>query len=134
MPQTLTIANEQSRRRAAEHVAGLSVDGKRWEVTVKRWRKKRTLNQNALYWKWITEVVDHVSDYTGYEKDEVANHCKQEFLPPKIIAIDGKRSHYRTTTNLSTKEMAEYMDRIYRWASQELGLVLPSPPTATEER
>ncbi len=134
MPQTLTIANEQSRRRAAEHVAGLSVDGKQWEVTVKRWRKRRTLNQNALYWKWIEEIVGHVSDATGYERDEVHEYLKQRFLEPKTIVIDSWAIKRYTTTNCDTKGMAYYMDRIHRWASQDLGLVLPLPPTATEER
>ena len=134
MTQPLVISCEASRQRAVAHIGGLSLDGKQWEVKVARKRKRRTLNQNALYWAWITKVQEAVSDYTGYEKDEIANHCKQEFLPSKVVAIDGARSEYRTTTNLSTKEMADYMDRIHRWASMELGLVLPLPPVATEER
>ncbi len=134
MPQTLTIANELSRRQAVEHVAGLSIDGKQWEITVKRWRKKRTLNQNALYWKWIEEIVGHISDATGYERDEVHEYLKQRFLAPKLIEIDGVAIMRFTTTGCDTKGMANYMDRIYRWASTELGLVLPQPPVATEER
>jgi hypothetical protein len=134
MSDQLVITDEATRHRAVEHVAGLSIDGKQWEVSVARKRKRRTLNQNALYWKWIGEVVDHVSDCTGYEKDEVHEYFKQRFLEPKAIEIDGFAAKRYTTTDCDTGEMAKYMDRIYRWASQELGLVLPLPPVATEER
>lgn len=133
MPQTLIITNEQSRQRAVTFVAALSLD-KQWEIAIKRHRKRRTLAQNSLYHAWVAVVTDHVSGYTGYEKDEVHEYFKQRFLEPKIIEIDGFAVKRYTTTDNDTKAMADYMDRIYRWASQELGLPLPLPPVATEER
>lgn len=133
MPQTLIIANEQSRQRAAAFVAALSLD-KQWDVEIKRHRKHRTLAQNRLYWMWVAEVADAVSDHTGYESEDVHEYFKQRFLPGRRIEIEDMIVERFTTTKLNTAEMATYTDKIYRWASTELGLVLPLPPIATEER
>ena len=91
--------------------------------------KVRTLKQNRLYWKWVGEVVEAISDYTGYEKDEVHNHFKQNFLPViKDIKIGGLTSKKFTTTTLTPAEMAQYCDRIYRFAKVDVGVDLILPP------
>lgn len=73
-----------------------------------------------------------MSEYTGYEKEEIHEFFKQRFLEPQKIEIEGLEAVRYTTTKLDTKEMAEYTDRVYRWATSELGLVLPLPPVAEE--
>jgi len=94
--------------------------------------RKRTLSQNNLMWAWVTEIANYVSDHTGYEKDEVHEDFKKRFLSGKSVVIDGMEVKHYSTKKLSTTEMTEYMDRIYRWATTELGLTLPLPPTAEE--
>jgi len=90
--------------------------------------KVRTLKQNRLYWKWVGEVVTAISEYTGYEKDEVHNHFKSCFLPGKHVEIGGRSSRYNTTTTLTTQEMSAYSDRIYRFAKIDVGVELTEPP------
>ena len=120
------IRTEEDRKQVLETITLLNLE-KPWTVEIKPYRKKRTLSQNALMWKWIETVANHVSQHTGYTKAEVHEHFKAMFLPPKRVEIGGKVSEQRTTTKLTTKEMAQYMDAIYRWAAGELGLVLPIP-------
>ena len=122
----IIIRDESLRQRVIELVGALDL-GKPWQVTIEPYRKKRTLSQNALMWKWIHEVAHHVSEHTGHTEDEIHDFFKQQFLPPKIVEIGGKVSTYRTTTTLKTKEMSEYMDKIYAWATSELGLMLRLP-------
>ena len=128
MPSPFIIADEEGRQKALNEIAHLDLDDKKWEITVKRHRKRRSLNQNRMYWAWVTEVADAVSDYTGYERDEIHEFFKQNFLPGRTIEIAGMEAEHRTTTKLDTKEMSEYCDRIHRWASTELGHTLPLPP------
>ncbi len=132
--QSLLISCEASRQRAVEHIAGLSLDNKQWDITVERHRKRRTLAQNRLYWKWVTEVAAAVSEHTGYEPEDVHEFFKQRFLPGRRIEIEGMVAERFTTTKLDTAAMSLYADKIFRWASQELGLVLTQPPSATEIR
>ena len=134
MTDPLIITDEAGRQKALNDIAHLDLTGKQWEVTVKRHRKRRSPKQNRMYWNWCEEVAGHVSEYTGYDKDEIHEFFKQNFLPGRRIEIEGMEAVRFTTTKLNTKEMSEYCDRLYRWASEELGLALPLPPVMTEER
>lgn len=128
MTAPFIISDEAGRQHALDRIAHLDLDQKKWELTVKRHRKRRSLSQNRMYWAWVTEVADAVSDYTGYEKDEVHEFFKQNFIPGRRVAIAGMEAVHRTTTKLNTKEMSEYCERIHHWASMEVGLNLPLPP------
>lgn len=121
-----TITTEADRKRALDHIGALSL-GKPWQMTIGPLTRRRTLSQNSLMWAWLNEVAEHISDHTGYETHEVHEFCKHLFLPAKRVMIGGREVEYWTTTDLTTHEMSEYMEKIYRWASSELGLFLPSP-------
>lgn len=127
------IGGEEAREQIINVIKSLNLE-KRWEIRIEPVRMTRTRNQNALYWAWVEEIAKHVSEYTGYEKDDIHEYFKKRFLPGTVIEIDGTAVVRYTTTKLTTKQMADYSDRIYRWATSELGLVLPLPPTQTEER
>ena len=102
-------------------------DGK-WQVTVEK--QKRSLSQNALYWKWVHEIADLVSEHTGYNQDEVHQLFKAMFLPAsgRSTVIHGNTcTEVLTTTKLNTKEMHEYMNRIYEFAWMEFEINLPIP-------
>ena len=130
MTENFIIGTLADRQRMIDRIVQLDLD-KRWEITVKRHRKRRSNAQGRLYFGWVEEVVKHVVEYTGYEKDEIHDHLKNSFLEPgREIQIKGLPDRRRspTTTALDTKEMSEYCNRIYRWASVELGLALRLPP------
>ena len=133
MPNTLTITDLKSNLAAIDFISKLSLE-KQWDVTVTKHTKKRTRNQDALYFVWIEEVAGYVSEHLGYEKKEVHTYLKDRFMEPKIVEIDGHVAKHYSITDNDTKAMSEYMDRVYRWASQDLGLVLPLPPVVTEQR
>jgi hypothetical protein len=133
MAAPFIISDEAGRQHALDRIAGLDLDEKRWEITVKRHRKRRSTKQNRMYWNWCEEVAGHVSEYTGYDKDEIHEFFKQNFLPGRRIEIEGMEAVRFTTTKLDTKQMSDYCDRIFRWASVELGLALPLPPEIIEE-
>ena len=134
MNQALIISCEATRQRALEHIAGLSPD-KVWEVTVARQVKHRTLKQLALMWVWVDTVAKIVGEETGHDKEELHEIFKHNFLPAKILQVEGlEPTERRTTKGLNTIEMGLYMDKIFRWATQDMGFVLPLPPVQTEER
>lgn len=97
---------------------------KEWEVTIKPYKKSRTNNQNALYWKWLTIISEH----TGYTQDELHEGMKRNFIGEDIGSDIFGNTYIRakSTTNLTTKEFTEYMDKVNIFAANE-GLVLPSP-------
>lgn len=122
----ITIHDEVSKAQVVNHISNLSPD-KRWIITVKQAKKTRTLSQNRLNWKWINEIADLISKDTGMDDDEIHAFFKEKFLPGKVVTINNETAVYKTTTKLTTAEMSEYMDKIYVFASRDLGLFLPFP-------
>lgn len=72
-------------------------------------KKYRSLAQNNYYWG---HVVKHASDWTGYDKNEMHAAFGSIFLR-KDIEGNGvmKAEIIRSTTDLSTKEFMEYVDK-----------------------
>ena len=133
MTAPFIISDGASRLRALDHITRLDLGGKEWEIAVKRHRKRRSLKQNNLMWMWIDEITPYVSEATGYEKDEIHELFKQNFLPHIKLEMGGLAANRWTTTELDTKEMSAYCDRIYRWAIG-FGIVLPLPPERGYDR
>ncbi len=120
------IANPEASAHVQHIIRNLDSE-KVWIVEIKKKTKARSLSQNALYWRWMNEIASLVSDHTGYEKDEVHELFKKQFLEPKEVEIGGMGIYIYSTKNLTTKQMADYMDRIDRFCISELGIGLPIP-------
>jgi hypothetical protein len=96
-------------------------------VTIKTYRKGRSLPQNALMHKWF-EII---SDETGNTAEEVKEALKEMFLPMVDITIKGVPILVRQrTSGLNTAEMHEFMTKIQAWAATEMDIQLPSPEDA----
>lgn len=113
-------------------------------IEIREIKKKRTLDQNGLYWLWLT-VVEKES---GYTREEL--HClfKAKFLRkdvPKNLIIPktmerinelaGNFEYYdylpniidvisKSTTELDTKEFAKYLTEIQDFGSQNFKVEL----------
>lgn len=97
---------------------------KAWEVVVRPKKTKRSLDQNSLYWKWCTIIAND----TGNTPNDIHEYLKGEFLPPVFVTVNGKsRECRRSTTDLNTADMTNYLNRIEAWAATDLGLLLPHP-------
>ena len=110
--------------RAREFVEKLPV-GTKFKADAKDpTRRKRSLDQNALYHVWVGLIAKE----TGHSHDEIHEWLKRQFLRPVAIIIKGKVHQVpRSTTRLNTREMADYMDAVYQFGVGELGLRLPVP-------
>lgn len=95
-------------------------DGARVVVTVKRYRKDRTLQQNRYYWAVPVTIL---ADHFGYTKDEMHDALRMMFLKKPEAKIPTVRS----STDLNTTEFTDYLESIWRWAATEYGINIPDP-------
>lgn len=103
----------------------------KWLLQAKDYRK-RSLNQNDYYWAVIVPMCKEALYDVGWEiysNDECheflkVNHLSKEYLN-RLTFLSVKVPH--TTTKLSVSEFNEYIERICRWASEFLNIVIPSP-------
>ena len=121
------ISTVEDRSKVLNDIIDLDLNGKQWEVAIKRHRKRRSNKQSNLYHMWIDEIVPYVSGDTGYEKDQVKKVLQGNFLPAIKLEMGGLAAEDYSTKDLNTQEMSQYCDRIHRWASG-FGIVLPLPP------
>ena len=127
MTTPIIISTVENRRKVLNAIIDLDLNGKQWEVAIKRHRKRRSTKQSNMYWMWIDEITPYVSEATGYEKDEIHKIFKQNFLPAIKMEMGGLTAEGWSTKDLNTKEMSDYCNRIHRWAAG-FGIVLPLPP------
>lgn len=95
-----------------------------WKVEIKKHNKKRSTDQNALYWSWLTIIGSDL----GYSSEEL-----HEALKAKILGVVERKTIFgntvnepRSTTTLTTKEFTDYLNAVQSFA-MSLGITLPQP-------
>ena len=70
----------------------------------------RSSQQNNYYWN----IVRIVADELGYTENEMHSTIKNHF-------------NIESTKTLSTKEFADFIEKLVRWSAIELNIVIPDP-------
>lgn len=84
-------------------------------------KKNRSSPQNNYLWGVVYALI---SGHTGYTPEEVHEAMKLKFLRKYT---DSPLPSLRSTTELSTAEFEDYVEKIRQWGSTECNLVIPSP-------
>jgi len=114
------------RENARAAISGLDPD-KEWSVEIKRYRKKRSLDQNAFFWAVPIKII---CDHTGHSAEDIKEYLLGEWGGWEDYDVrDHKftRPVWRSTTLLSTLEFTHFLEWIESWAAQTLGLAIPRP-------
>jgi len=117
------------------------------EVVIQPAKRKRSLAQNRLYWKWVSQWAEHTGD-----SEQRAHHIfKYKFLVTIFYRDDAQyaamcdsvkvlksmdREHYdkisahvirqTSTTDASVKQMTDYLDQIERYCyANDFTLTIP---------
>jgi hypothetical protein len=96
-----------------------------YHVQIVPWEETRRIRANNLYWKWVEIIAEEL----GYDKLSLHEALKEKFLGmDEYVTLDGEvRTKPKESKTLSVKKFNEYMNNVHVFASQELGIVLPSP-------
>lgn len=109
-------------------VQGLIETGKRYRITIAEFDKRST-PQNDLYWQWLTQMAKYFSrkgaKYSKEEMHDLMRHLNLGYVEKKIGNTELK-PQLRSTTDMTKKEMSEYMLKIEAWAADH-GCLLPHP-------
>ena len=116
------IYEKKHRKEALEYIDSLFAQDKR--VTIVITKEKRTLDQNRLYWLWLTCIAEN----TGNDKDNLHEFFILKYLQPELIQVFEKLIYKRlSTTSLDTKQFTGYLNKIQLFANTELSIELPNP-------
>jgi hypothetical protein len=98
-----------------------TLNDKEVKIDIKVKRNNRSKNQNSLYWLWL-EVI---SEFTGYDPDELHNSFRSMFLTNNQV----KPPLVRSTSILDTAEFTKYLDKIKLYSLENISpdLKFPNP-------
>lgn len=109
--------------------------GKSIKVKLSRWTKQRSLPQLRYYMGClIPQIIDGLVD-NGYPRSELSTTLvhellKSKFLKDEIVSTETGEalSVIRSTSDLTTTDMMNYIDDIVKWAAEFLNIsvVLPN--------
>ena len=93
-------------------------------ITIKPNKMTRSQAQNRLYWM----IIEQIRKETFNSKDAIHDHCREEYLTRSTeIVCNKERTVLKSTTELNTKEMGEYIDDVIVFAETDLGIKLQLP-------
>lgn len=105
----------------------------RWEgkpIEVHLVESTRSEQQNRYYWGVVIRLI---SEHTGFTADEVHEVFKKRFLTYKK-KYQGKIYEFtKSTTELKVSDMATYLDKVIKYATEHLGIIIPDAEVAYEE-
>ena len=121
-------AYEHIRTLIDEATRMLLVDGP-VRIICERYREKRSTSANALYWQWLTVMAKHFSRKgQSFTKDDMHDLMRHRFLgyEAKTIGKTEIQPQLKSTAELDTAQMCEYMTKIDAWCADH-GCLLPRP-------
>ena len=102
--------------------------GKEISLTLEQRKRKRSLSQNSYYWSVVVKIVREGLIDAGYKVSVSETHelLKYKFLKSDIVNEDGEvLETIKSTTELSTSDMMDYIAQIQQWASEYLNVYVP---------
>ncbi len=121
----LTINNQKDFLKYLKQFVPINKDFTEVEILVKKRKSKRSLEQNRLWWVYMTILANE----TGMMKDAMHEVCKYKFLKKEtVIEATGEIMEYiGSTTQLNKSEFADMIAELQQWAAESLNIILPSP-------
>ncbi len=91
------------------------------EVSIGKRTFRRSKNQNAYYWGVCIKLI---AEHTGAEPEEIHTALKFQFSPKKFV---GNLVAPASSALLDTIDFEAYLDKVRRWAMEELNIYVPLP-------
>lgn len=123
------IKTEADKQAAIAHIRDMEL-AYPMRVDVKRYYKKRTIDQNSLYWSWLEILANEF----GNNREEMHDALKMKIMGATTVNLAGEIIHLPPNSrHLETKAFSEYMDKVYALAL-EYGIILPQPNEKAYEK
>lgn len=92
------------------------------EVVIRKAKSKRSLSQNALYWRWMKYLQDEI----GETKEMLHLYFKHMFLKKDDLCVLGEYVPQEVTTKkLTVKEFTDYLQNIELFVMDKMGYSFP---------
>lgn len=108
----------------------------RFTISIEKTKRKRSNNQNRYLWGCVYKFIQHGFEDLGNKEsiETIHEFCKQRFLKKEIAHEETGEvlTFTKSTTELSTSEMMDYIAELQRFGSEYLNVVIPDPNQQVE--
>jgi hypothetical protein len=101
------------------------LEGKAVEVIVRPPRRKRSLDQNAFAWGVVYPVLAEHLGYDTHEHEMLHYALLGECFGTSYDQRFGRDIPRVSSSRMTVREFADYLDWVIRWAATEHGVVIP---------
>ncbi|MCP4466522.1 MAG: hypothetical protein GY813_07225 [Halieaceae bacterium] len=99
------------------YVEKCAKSGDKFHVTIKKYKRNRSLEQNAKLHALFRSIANHTGNTVG----EIKDYCCTEYLGDKCYEFRGReRTRSIRTSEINTAECADFIERVQQLAA-ELG-------------
>ena len=120
-PRLFIVDSEGKRARAAGILAKLPIDGRIWDVSIKPYQSRRSVDANRRLWA----LHKLAADETGHSVDELHELCKAKFLPRVVVKVGKEeREVCGASHKLTKKDFRDFMERVEAFYIETLGVFL----------
>jgi hypothetical protein len=119
--QRIIIGKGGDMTRAFAVIQALVRDGAT-EITVKPYKARRTVDQNALLWSIYTEIIKRGGEQmAGWDKDDLHELFLQLHFGSKVLTLGQhkKRTALRRSSRLNKQEFSDFVEFIVRYMANE---------------
>ena len=120
MSPSFILRDADVRERSIERIRMLNLQAEDpWAVYIAPYKKIRTLEQNAAYWR----VVGAIRAATGHSKNVIHIYLKEKVLGKEVAEIQGKTVEaVRSSAKTERGDFSELIEAAYEMAS-DLGVL-----------
>lgn len=118
-----------------DYIRSLPIDGKEYNITIKKNNPIRSLTANAYYHVILNLIAIHTGQGTGdqhFDHTELHEIFKKKFNGKmKIFPKGGSEVIGQSTKSLDSKQFAEFINKVKNFAREEWGTIIPEPQDVT---
>lgn len=105
----------------------LDLENKKYVITLKEWKPKRSDSQNRLMWMWNSEFAKWMFEHKGetVSAEDVHEYLVIKFWPMEYNPLT-KKERRAETSKFGVDKMAEHLERMQHRAA-EAGIELTQP-------
>ena len=97
-----------------------------WVLKLEKKASQRSISQNKLMWLWFEAIAQEFTEASEeyYSRDAVKEYFCRKFRPlrmPDGEIVGG------STSNMTTEEMTEFLDKVQAYAATTWGITLMNP-------